>query len=138
MGNALWFFMALAQWYFPCVLAPFSAGPLTLIPAVGVVCLAIGAILGMRARAPSLLFFGVLALISHAYVALAGFLRGTMHDSNSPMFLVFLLLQVVLAGYLVYRVKGARLPAIFLAIFTSTYAFFASFIAAMSFSDTWL
>lgn len=138
MGNALWLFVALAKWYFPSVLAPFSAGPLTLIPAIGVVCLAIGVVLGIRARVPALLFFGLLALISHAYVALAGFLRGTMDDSSSPIFLVFLLLQVVLAGYLVYRIKGARLPAIFLAIFTSTYAFFASFIAAMSFSDTWL
>lgn len=138
MGNAVWLFLVLPQWYFKTILAPFSAGPLTAIPALGVVCFAIGIVLGIRARAPSLLFFALLALASQAYVALAGFLRGAFHTSNDPVFFVFLVVQVVLAGYLIYRLKGARLPAVFLAIFTSSYAFFASFVAAMSFGDTWL
>jgi len=138
MGNAVWLFIAQAEWYFPCILAPLSAGALTLIPTIGIVALAIGVVLGVRAQEPGLLFFGLLAFASHVYVAIAGFLRGTVHDGNSPIFYAFLLVQIAVALFLVYRIRSARLSAMFLAIFTSSYAYFAAFIAAMSFSDTWL
>lgn len=39
MGNAIWLFFALPEWYFSTILQPFSAGPLTVIPALGIVSL---------------------------------------------------------------------------------------------------
>ena len=49
-----------------------------------------------------------------------------------------MLLQIAGAGYIVWRLEGARWPAAAIAIFTSSYAFFAAFVAAMAFSDTWV
>lgn len=139
MDDAIWLFFALAQWYFPTIFSPLSAGYLTLIPAIGVVSLVFGVVLGIRARRRSLLLFGLLALASHVYVAIAGFFRGSLPGSDShPLLLAFLLVEVVISCYLVYRLKGVRIPAIFLAIFTSSYAGMACFIAAMSFTNDWL
>lgn len=138
MGYAIGLSISLGIWYFECVLAPFSLGMLTLLPAAGVVALVDGTILGVQARDRSLLLFGAAALLSHAYVAIAGLFHGSFDDSNNPVFFVFLIFQVLLAAYLVYRAKNARPAAMFLAMFTTSYSHFASFVAAMSFSNTWL
>ena len=138
MSNAVWLTLALPQWYFSSLLMPFEAGPLTLVPAIGGSALVVGTLLGIRARARLLLFFGALALLSHALVALAGLLRGILRGTDSSSVLIFALLQLAAATYLVYRADNARLPAILLAIFTVSYALFATFIAGMSLSDSWL
>lgn len=138
MGNALWLSLALPQWYFSSLLMPLGAGALTLVPAIGGGALIVGILLGIRTRARPLLLFGVLALLSHVFVALAGLLRGTMRGTDSSAIMIFALLQLAAATYLVYRADKARLPAILLAIFTVSYALFATFIAGMSLSDTWL
>jgi hypothetical protein len=39
------------------------------------------------------------------------------------IFIVFILLQIAGAGYLVFRSRGARLPGIALSVFTLSYAF---------------
>ncbi len=54
MGNAVWLFLALPQWFFSSILMPFGAGALTIIPALGVVCFGIAATLGVRLRAKKL------------------------------------------------------------------------------------
>jgi len=139
MGNAAWLFLALPAWYFSTILAPFSAGVLTAIPALGILCLAIGVVLGIVKRKTSLMIFLLLPAASQILVVIAGFMRGSLrYDANQPILWTFLLLQIAAAGYIVWRLKGARRPAAALAVFTSSYAFFAAFVAAMAFSDTWL
>ncbi len=139
MGNAIWLTFALPEWYFSSILAPFSAGLLTAIPALGIVGLAIGAVWGLMKRRRGLLMFLLLPAASQVLVVVAGFMRGLLRDEASqPFLLAFLLLQIVVAGFFVFHLNGARLPAAALAVFTVSYALFAAFVAAMAFSDTWL
>lgn len=139
MGSAIWLFFALPEWYFSTILAPFGAGVLTAIPAVGIVALAFGVIWGAARRQLGLLIFLSLPVASQVLVAVSGFMRGGLGDHESEVVLwTFLLLQAAAAGYFVFRLKGARLPASALAIFALSYAFFASFVASMAFSDVWL
>ncbi|MGD8977680.1 MAG: hypothetical protein PVG91_08750, partial [Gammaproteobacteria bacterium] len=76
MGNAIWLFTALPKWFVSSMLSPLGAGALTLVPAVGTVCLAIGMVLAVQHRAKALWAFAVPALISQVFVAVAGFFRG--------------------------------------------------------------
>jgi hypothetical protein len=49
-----------------------------------------------------------------------------------------MLLRIVGAAYIVWWSEGARWPAAAIAIFTSSYALFAAFVAEMAFHDSWL
>ena len=81
-------------------------------------------------------------MASQILVVVAGFLRGAFrYDPNhigAWILGIFMLLQIVGAAYIVWRLEGARWPAAAIAIFTSSYAFFAAFVASMAFSDDWL
>jgi hypothetical protein len=139
VGNAIWLILALPKWFFPAVLAPLAAGPLTLIPATGTACLVVGIVLGAIKRKVSLFLFLIPAMLSELLVGVAGFFRGRMQGSPTDWLLgAFLILQVLLCGYLVWRARGARAAAAPLAIFCVSYATFAAFVAAMAFNDTWL
>ncbi len=139
MGNAIWLFFALPVWYFSTIAAPFSAGMLSAIPALGIVCLIFGVVCGTLKRRLDLSMFLVLPAASQALVVVAGLMRGSLTvQVSEPMLATFVLLQIAFAGYFVFRLKGARLPAVALAIFTSSYAFFAAFVAGMAFADRWL
>lgn len=139
MGNALWLILALPQWYFSSLLTPLAAGPLTLAPAVGALAFIAGVVDGVAIRQRRLFLFLIPFVFSEALVGIAGLLRGAAGGTASNFALViFLVTQAALSGWLVYRVKGSRIPAAALAIFTLTYAAFAAFVATMSFSDTWL
>lgn len=139
MGSAIWLFLALPGWYFSTILAPFSAEILTAVPAIGIVSLAIGAVWGLIKRRRGLLIFLLLPAAGQVLVVAAGFMRGSLREEVAqPILLAFLLLQIAVAGYLVFRLKGARLPAAALTVFTVSYAFFAAFVASMAFNDTWL
>jgi hypothetical protein len=141
MGNAVWLFFAVPTWYFSEITSPFSAGLLTAIPALGTLSLAIGVVLGILKRKSGLLVFLLLPAASQIFVVVAGFMRGAFRsDSNQLGLLIwtFVLLQIAGAGYIVWRLKGARGSATALAFFTSSYALFAAFIATMAFSDDWL
>ncbi len=139
MSNAIWLFLALPNWYISTIADPLGAGPLTAIPAFGTICLFIGITVGLIQRAWELKWFFLPAIASQLFVAVAGALRGELFDESSqPALLSFIVFQIILAGYLIYRVGEARLAAVALAIFSVTYALFAAFIAGMSFNDTWL
>jgi hypothetical protein len=139
MANAVWLFLALPDWYFTALLSPFSAGILTAIPSAGALCLLIGVIWGVVARRTDLLWFLLLVLGSHLFVAIAGLMRGALKDGGSePVVYAFYAVELAGAFYLIWRSAGARVPATFLAVFTISYAAFAGFIASMSFGDTWL
>ncbi len=114
MGNAVWLFWAVPYWYFSTLLMPFGNGPLSEIPALGAVCLIIGAGWGIIKRKTSLLIFLLLIVASQALVVVAGFSHGLLRGTTNQITLqtllgTFLLLQIVIAGYFVWRLKGARL-----------------------------
>ena len=139
MNNAVWLFQALPIWYFSTIVHPLSAGPLTAVPALGIISLVVGLTLGLSGREPRLLLFLIPFAFSQLFVAIAGALRGCLAGASSgPPLLLFILVQVVLVGYLIYRLAGARGAAVALAAFSLTYALFADFVASMSFSNDWL
>lgn len=139
MENAVSLTLALPQWYFPAILAPFAAGPLTLIPAAGVLALLVGAGMAAVRRRREALWFLVPAVADHVLVAVAGVMRGDLRDDvSNPVLIAFLVAQLVLCGVLVWRLRQARAEAALLTVFAMTYALFAAFIASMSFNDVWL
>lgn len=139
MGNAIWLFFALPGLYFSSIHAAFSAGVLSMIQAAGIVCLLVGGVWGAVMRRLELLIFLLLPLLSQVLVAVAGYMRGDVDsDTIGVVLSVFFWSQVAIAAYFVFRLKGARLPAVFLSLFSLSYAVFASFIASMSFSDVWI
>jgi hypothetical protein len=138
MGDAIWLFLAVPRWYFSSVLNPFGAGILSLIPSLGILCLLLGVIFGFIQRQKKLLFFLFPLSASELLAVIAGFYRGKVTDGGGIWMLLFIFAEILIAGFLIYRLKGARVLASLLAIFCVTYALFASFVARMSFSDSWL
>lgn len=139
MKTAAWLFLVLPQWYFGLALKAFAVGAFAIVPAVGALSLAVGAVLGLRKRRADFLLFLLPVALSHVLVATAGAFRGQLNsDRNAPILLAFMILQALTGAYLVYRAKGARIAAGALFIFTLTYALVAAFVAAMAFSDSWL
>jgi len=139
MRNAIWLFLALPNWCFSTIVNPLSAGPLSAIPALGVISLVVGLILALSGREPRLFLFLIPFTLSQLFVAIAGALRGQLREESSlTPSLLFIVVQVVLVAYLIYYLAGARGAAVALAAFSLTYALFAGFVAGMSFSDNWL
>jgi hypothetical protein len=139
MGNALWLILALPSWFFATFFAPLGAGPLTLIPFIGIFCLGAGLALGVQWKQRRYGWFVVSFLLSEVFVAIAGLLRGYRKGgAATPYLLLFLGLQGAICAFLVYRFRGARLGALCLAMFCVIYALFTSFVARMAFGDDWL
>ena len=140
MSNVIWLSFSLPLWYFSSLLHPFDAGFLSLVPAIGIVCLVVGACLTFARRNTALSWVLASVLLSQVFVALAGFLRGEV-SQDEQLFAVtatFLCVQLVCLVLLLWYSKGARAASIPLAFFGGTYALFAAFVAVMAFSDTWL
>jgi len=137
MNDAIWLLLAVPEWYAESIADPLGAGPLTLIPACGLVCLAAGIVLAVRQRSRASLLFLIPLLLSEAFVAAAGALRGQV---SSPTFilLAFLGVQFVLSAGLAVRLSGARAAGLLLGFFSLSYALFAAFVAAMAFTDSWV
>ena len=137
MGNAIWLLLAVPKWYFATLASPFGASYFSAIPAFGALSLFVGLGLAFVFRSYKLLYFFLPFLFSEALLVFAGIFRGHVQDPN-PINIPFLVAQFGILVYLVFRLKGARLPAVLLAIFSFTYALWAAFVAAMSFTDIWL
>ena len=137
MQGAAWLFLSLPHWYFSSIGAPFKAGLLSALPALGTAALLVGVVSGVILRRSDLAVFLVLPAASQGLMIVAGFLMNRPAYA-SPAWWIFPLLQLVLAGNFIYRLRGARLPATALAAFSVTYALFATFLAGMAISGTWL
>ena len=137
MQSSLWLFLMLPNWYFSSVGAPFAAAHLSAGPALGTIALLFGVVWGAIKRRGDLAVFLVLPAASQVLMIVAGLLRDRP-AYTSPMWWLFPLLQLVVGLYFVYRLDGARLPAIALTVFSVTYAMLATFIAGMAISGTWL
>lgn len=139
MGNAIWLLLAVPKWYLSTVLAPLSAGLLTLVPAAGTFCLLFGVVGGVMKKSGGLLFFLLSFLFSEIFVAVAGVFRGHVPNGVAgPATMAFLITQVTFCAYILYRMRNTAASTVALAIFSTSYALFSAFVGAMSFSDTWL
>jgi hypothetical protein len=142
MGNAIWLFWMVPVDYFWTIASPFSNGGFNMIPALGVLSLAIGVVVGIVKREKRLLLFLLLPVASQILLVAAGFARGAFKhatSSDTPWIIwAFILLQFAAAAYLVWRLKGARAPAAGMAVFTSSYALEAAFVASMALADDWV
>lgn len=140
MNNAIWLLTALPSWYLAGATNPFSAGVLTLIPAIGLLSLTLGVIFGTIKRRRELLWFMLPFALSEGLVAIAGMMRGQVPGSAelTVVILGFMATQLVVSGYLIYRIKGARISATALSMFSLSYAAFSIFVAGMSFTDNWI
>ena len=137
MQTALWLFLMLPKWYFSAIAAPFAAAYLSAGPALGTIALLVGVAWGVLKRRRELAAFVILPAASQGLMVVAGLLANRPAFA-SPAIWVFPLLQLVFGLYLIYRFEGARLPATALAVFSVTYASFATFLAGMAISGTWL
>jgi hypothetical protein len=140
MGNEYRLFFALPTWYFGAALSPFSAGALSLVPAIGAVCLLVGTFVGIVRRQWRLAWFGVPMALSQVCVVVAGVyygLYGRVPDAGAPI-LGFLAVQLALTLLIGWRCRRSGVAALLLAIFNITYATFAGFIAGMALTDRWL
>jgi hypothetical protein len=142
MSNAFWLFWAVPSWYFATIASPLAAGPLTAIPALGILCLAIGLLWGVAKRETGLLIFLMPLAASQLLVIVAGFLRGVFRPDSYYMISwitgAFILFQIAASAYIVWRLRGARWSAAAITIFNLSYALHAGFVATMAFSDDWL
>jgi hypothetical protein len=107
MQGSVWLFLSLPKWYFSTIGAPFNAGPLSALPAVGTIGLIIGLAWGVIRRQRELAVFLILPAASQCLMIVAGLLMNRPAYA-SPALWVFPLLQAAFAGYLIYRLDGVR------------------------------
>ena len=132
MHDALAAFLTLPALYLAFILKPFYAGPVTALPALTVVALTVGSVLGVLGRHRDLLFFLLLPVSSQGLLVLVALWHDTLSFEAIALYLVaFFILQVAAAGYLVFRSSEARLAASLLAIFTVPYALCSVLLAGL-------
>ena len=137
MKTGLWLLLSLPNWYFSSIRDPL-AGALAVIGVLGTVCLVVGLSLGIAMRERRLLLFIIPFLLSELVVFVAGVMRGQLGaEVPSAALVAFLAVQLMLSGFLIYRLTGARWAASALALFSMSYAFMATIIASMMLSEAW-
>jgi hypothetical protein len=101
MANAVWLFLAVPKWYASTIVSPFSAGVLTMVPALGILSLAIGVVLGIVKRRTGLLTFLLLPAASQILLVVAGFMRGAFRSNGNQLGVwiwTFVLIQIAVAA----------------------------------------
>lgn len=131
--------LALPDWYFSSLLEPLSEDPLSLVPAIGAVSFIVGTGLSIKQRNRGLWLFLLPFVFSEALVGVAGLFRGKVDQASATAIIsVFVVAVTAFAVWSIWRLKGFRLSAVQLAVFSITYSLFGAFVASMSFSDSWL
>jgi hypothetical protein len=141
VGNAVWLVRVLPGWFFDGCLALFGgeSNPILIVPFAGLVALIAGVVWGLLRRNARLLLFLVPPILSEAHVAAAGFLRGRLRGAGGDWAsLGFLAAELIVCLGLIVWIRGARLPAALLALFSISYGLFAAFVATMAFRDSWI
>jgi hypothetical protein len=141
METATILLLTLPKTFFSALAAIHTSGVAVvgLVSWTGTIGLAVGMIEGIRRRQAKLLWLSLSPLLSHVLIASAFLLQGQIHGKLvSWITWPFLAFQMALLSFLVFRFKGARVPAVSLSIFGMTYALFSAFISTMAFTDTWL
>ena len=128
--------ISLPMEFFELSMRPFDGGALTLIPAVGVICLAIGLIAGAISRRAELIAFLLIPACCQIFIVVADSMNGELStDMSGPIVWSFALSQFFIAYRLVERMR-AKFAATFLAWFSVAYSIITAFIAGMTFSGT--
>ena len=141
MGDAIWLTLSLPVWYFSALRDGLRPDAFVLGAVVwpGVAGLLAGLVIGVRRRQAVLLWLLISPLLSQGLVAVAGVFRGQVQAPLlTGVLLSFLAIQLALLAFLNFRFRNMRASAAALSLFGLSYALFAYFVAAMSFSDTWL
>jgi len=116
-----------------------NSGVLSIIPFIGVVALLAGVVASLATPKRLVLLFVLSPVLSECYVGIAGSMRGQVRGSASLIpFLVFSATQVLLSGFLIYRLKRSRFAACALGLFCVSYAFIAVIVGGMAFADDWI
>ena len=135
----MWTLWQTPMWFLETVLYPFQEGALTLIPAVGTVCLITGVLWCVFRPARELLWLAVPFLVSTAMLLIAWMLwEQVPRGQANATVLVFLAIQASVIGFVTYRLRKRLGPAVLLAVFNATYALFAGFVAGMAMTGSWL
>jgi len=120
-----WYVTEPATYYFLRLLDPFVGNPLSFIPPISVVCLLVGALLAVIKKQFSLLIFLGSPIATHVLFLLAALLGGDF-PLSVLFFSSFFITQFVFCCYLVFQLRGIRVAASLLSIFSLSYAFFIS------------
>jgi membrane-associated HD superfamily phosphohydrolase len=134
MDRAVWFVLSLPWFYWTAALRTFNpptANPVNLVPAIGLLCLAIGTIAGLRTRRRALLFFLVPIMLDQ--IAFAGFGLSSYSHRGLAASLAVLVLIAALGVMIVVAVRNrdlwaATLP---LTIFNLIYGLFTAFMSLL-------
>ena len=138
MSNPFSLVFGIPVLFFSTITSPFSTSYMTLVPAVGVLCLLAGSLAAYMRPRKALLWAPASVLSSQVYVALVGLLRGSFHYDFLTFGIVFLCAQLACLVPLVYFSKGTRAAAILLFVFCAIYALFTHFFAVMWLTDEWI
>jgi hypothetical protein len=128
-------------WYIGACMANFSGAwspVLVGVPLAGAVALVLGVIWGVCIGRSGLFGFVAPVLMSETFVTAAGFFRGRLRgDACSAVTGAFLVAVLIVCVALIVRLKGARVPAVLLTLFSIVYSLFAGFVATMAFKGAW-
>jgi hypothetical protein len=142
LPDAIRLFYALPGEFFISLLllfAPRHLNALTAIPLAGVICFVAGLAIAFKRSANGILLNLLPIVPSQILVAIAGYFLGRVSGGAATAIVAaFLVLQLVLIGYIIYRSRRPRLPWFLLGFASFCYALVAALTATMAFSDTWL
>jgi len=138
MENALWLIIKVPVWFFSAIAGPYEDIVLSSIPIIGTACLMLGIGIGAWKRKVTFLSFVAPFAASEVFLAVAGLLRGKIHNDVEVIVWSFLAITTLIIGFIVWKSKGDRLISIPLVIFSLCYAYFAAFVSGMAFTDVWL
>ncbi len=137
------YFVGWGAVFFPFVSGLFFVGgdsPLVWPPTVGLVCLLVGVVLGLRQAPGRVLILLLPASLAHLIAAIGGFFAGS-HDlgpgaaATGPWSNLLAWVcgvgALLLIGYLVFRSKPPRLPWVLIGLFDASYVVFAVRLAIM-------
>jgi hypothetical protein len=128
----------LPDWFFFELSDPYDGGALTLVPALGMFGLSVGALFAILRPRWGLLLFAVPPLGSEALVyAAARFGRQVAAQWVDPALIAFLVAEAIWCGLAIRWSRGSRLAAGGFTLFGLCYALFATLLAARAFTNNW-
>ena len=130
MSNVFWAFVAPPLNYLSVVANPFELGWLTVIPTMGAVALAAGVIMGIRARHGRLFLYIVPFAFSELLMAFFWLSGKGAIDDKEALLITFVLIQIVIAAYFIFLLRGVRGAAFALSLFSLIYALFSAIFAS--------
>lgn len=134
--RAVWFLFDMPRMYFGAV---GTSTDFKVLAWPGTIGLVLGTLAGIWWGRPGLLWFLLLFLLSEVFVAAAQLFNGQIYGYPLLALLaIFLLLQLGVAGYLIVHLKGSRIAAALLSVFTVSYALAVLIPTAFVFSDSYL